>query len=402
VILLFALCWTLLVAFLLARAVGQFRAYPVLAPAHTEEPTNLPSLAVVVPARNESNNIARCLKGLTAQDYPGEFRVTVVDDGSTDDTADLARRLCSNRDGFKVVPADTLPAGWIGKSHACWQGARQSGEDWLCFLDADTWPGPLLMRTAVIWAEGNRVDMLSLEPEQELVSFWERIILPAGMFMLAFFLIDLRAINDPGSPETAANGQFILIRRQIYNSIGGHEAVRAEISEDLALARQAKAAGWRTRLMGTDNLLRVRMFHCLGEIWEGLSKNAVNQADSRSRAALIAGGGLFFAWISLLLPAAAVIAWIGAPGAMDAAAATLAVAASMALLLTHMAGARYFGLRPAYGLLFPLGYTLVAAIVFNSLRIYKKGSVRWKGRRYAPPAPSSPEAGYPARERKSS
>jgi chlorobactene glucosyltransferase len=399
---LFGFGWILLVAFLLWRAVRQFRAYQVLTPGTGVRKNPLPPLSVVVPARNEAGNIERCVDGLVAQDYPGWLQLIVVDDGSTDGTADIARLHGAGRDRFRVIPAGELPDGWVGKSHACLQGVRQADGDWLCFLDADTRPRSRLLRTAVALAEEQGLDMLSLEPEQELGSFWERVILPAGMFMMAFFIIDLKAVNDPRRQEAAANGQFILIRRKAYETIGGHAAVRDEISEDLALVRRAKAAHCSTLLMGTRNLLGVRMYHNLGEIWEGLSKNAVNQVNSRGRAALIATGGFLFAWAAVALPIAAFLVWSIEPGAMTLCGAAATALGSLALFLIHMTGARYFRANPGYGLLFPVGYTLIAAIVFNNIRIYRKGSVLWKGRRYVPPdrIPGTVVEGDPACEEK--
>ncbi len=383
-----AAAWAFLVAWLLLRAVRQFNAYRVLTVADGAAAGELSAVTLVVPARNEAANIGACAAGLVAQDYPGRLEIVLVDDDSTDGTGEIAARAFAGRDHYSLRKSAELPPGWTGKSHACWQGARHATGEWLCFLDADTRPAPRLLRTAVSWAEDNGVAMLSLEPEQELGSFWERIILPAGMFMMAFFTTDLRAINDPQSTAAAANGQFILIRRSLYEQIGGHAAVRGEISEDLALARRAKAASHQTLLLGSKGLVSVRMYRGLGEIWEGLSKNVVNQVGSLRQAGATATAGCLFAWTSLALPAVFSIVWLR-QGMANAGAATLLTGlASLSLLFTHIAGARYFGVPAFYGLFFPLGYSMIGAIVFNSIRMYRRGTVRWKGRRYA----SQPEA----------
>ena len=238
----------------------------------------------------------------------------MVDDGSSDRTAALARRTAGSRPDFRLTAAGELPPGWTGKAHACWRGAQGGESEWLCFIDADTLAAPPLLRSAVAYAEEHGIDMLSIEPEQILGTFWERVILPAGMFIIAFFASDLRAINDPHAAEAAANGQFILIRRRVYQAIGGHAAVRGEISEDTALARRVKQAGFHTLLAGSRDLIRVRMYTRLGEIWEGLSKNAVNMVSSRRTALLIALEGLLVGWLSLLLPAWAAANWITEPG----------------------------------------------------------------------------------------
>ena len=132
-----ALLWALLIVWLLLRAIRQLHAYQVLEPGAVAGKGSLPPVSVVVPARNEAGNIAACVGGLTAQDYPGKVEVVVVDDDSTDGTAFIARKACKARRGFRVAAAGRLPDGWTGKSHACWQGARQTAGEWLCFLDAD-------------------------------------------------------------------------------------------------------------------------------------------------------------------------------------------------------------------------------------------------------------------------
>jgi len=385
-----ALLWGAVVAGLLIRAVRQFRAYTVVAPDDVVRQAAAPDLRVVVPARNEAGNIGGCVEGLVSQRYPGRWETVVVDDNSTDQTVAVARRTAGERPGFSIVAAGELPAGWTGKPHACWRGASGFRGEWLAFVDADTVASPELFATAVAYAETHGIDMLSLEPEQEMVGFWERVILPAGMFMMAFFATDLRAINDPDCTDAAANGQFILVRRQVYETVGGHAAVAAAISEDTALARRIKAAGYRTMLAGSRDLIRVRMYTRFAEIWEGLSKNAVNVVGSRRAAVRTALQGLGLGWGALLIPL-----W----GAL-AAGATLPVllltVGSLALFATHISGARYFRLPPWYGLLFPLGYTLVAAIVANSLRSYRVGAVRWKGRTYAPCAEEAGSLPRPA------
>ena len=377
-VLFLSLFWVLVVAGLLIRAVRQFHAYTVVEPSPAGCAT-APELTVIVPARNEAGNIGNCVEGLRAQQYPGRLELVVVDDNSTDRTAAIARQAAGDRDGFRIVSAGDLPAGWTGKSHACWQGACGAGGPWLAFIDADTTAAPELLATAVGYAETHGIDMLSLEPEQELGGFWERVVLPAGMFMMAFFATDLQAINDPGSAEAAANGQFILIRRQVYEAVGGHAAVAGAISEDTALARRVKAAHFQTLLAGSRDLIRVRMYTSLAEIWEGLSKNAVNVVGSRRAAVKTSLEGIALGWGALLLPLVGLLAAGGGSFTF-----LLFLGGSLALFGTHMAGARYFRLPLWYGLFFPLGYTLISAIVGNSLRAYRVGAVRWKGRTYVP------------------
>jgi chlorobactene glucosyltransferase len=180
-----ALLWALAVAWLIRRAARQYAAYEIACPEPL--PAEAPAVDIIVPARNEAEAIARCLTGLIAQDYPlGRFTVTTVDDGSSDATAAIARGMGASKARLRVIEAGALPPGWTGKAHACWRGAAQAGGEWLCFVDADTMPGPDLLRAAVAAACRRGLDLLSLEPRQELVTVWERLIIPAGLCALGF------------------------------------------------------------------------------------------------------------------------------------------------------------------------------------------------------------------------
>lgn len=379
-----ALAWASTVAALIFRAWRQFAAYRRLELRPAAAPGGLPTLAVVVPARNEADAIGRCLSSLAAQDYPADRRCLVmVDDNSTDGTAAIARDTAGHA-GLRIVAAGGLPAGWTGKTHACWLGSRAAPDsDWLCFIDADVVAHPALLRSAVIVAARRRLDLLSLEPRQELVTPWERLVIPAGLFALAF-LRDLRAPNNPGSDEALANGQFILIRRAAYDRIGGHRAVRTAICEDTELARAAKTAGYQVALLGAEGLARARMYRSLRTLWQGLSKNCTETLGGPGPAAATAVLAVALGWVCFGLPVGLAVYWLSAPADVPALAAWIAAsAASLAMIALHLAGTRYMGVPRRYGLLFPLGYTLAAAIVCDGLYQRWRGSTVWKGRRYA-------------------
>ncbi len=241
-----AFVWAGGVAWLLWRAVRQFGLYQTLRPAPAGQ-DDLPDLAVIVPARNEAARIGRCLRGLLAQDYPTErLRIIVVDDNSTDGTAALVGRIAAEDARVVLIHGRPPPPGWAGKPHACAQGADAAGAGRLCFLDADTVPRPALMRTAVLAARERGIDLLSLEPFQELGGFAERLIIPSGMFLIAFTQ-DPSRVNDPTLPDATANGQFLLFRREAYEAVGGFAAVRDEICEDRALRGPSSGpdSAWR-------------------------------------------------------------------------------------------------------------------------------------------------------------
>ncbi len=379
---LLALAWVLLVAWLLFRAIRQFQAYEMLAPdSDWVDGQEVPTLTAVIPARNESQVIGACLQGLMDQRYPSDhLDIVVVDDNSKDQTASIVRTLAGSRPNVKLIEAGGLPKGWVGKPHACWQAASLAQSDWLCFMDADTVAAPELLVTAVAFAQKRGIDFLSLEPFQELGSFWERVIIPAGLLLISF-QTDLRTINDPATPDAAADGQFILIRREAYAAVGGHPAVRTKISEDTALASLAKQAGFRTYIMGGADLIRVRMYTDLKELWQGLSKNAVDIVGDPWSAVFAAAGGGLLGWAALLLPlwawldfARAGYAWSGVWGL------GLALLGSLALFLTHIAEARYLRIPLWYGLLFPVGASMAAGILLHSLWKQITGQIAWKGR----------------------
>lgn len=388
--------WACAVAWLLLRAAVQFRAYEVVREPSEATAGSLPPISVIVAARNEATAIASCVEGLLQQDYPADrLEVLVVDDGSSDGTAEIVRRIAGSlppvgRPRLRILSAGALPAGWTGKSHACSRGAAEASGTWLCFVDADTVAAPPLLRTAVTEARARGMALLSLEPFQDLRTFWERVVIPSG-FLLIAFLNDLRAVNDPAAPDAAGIGQFLLVRRDVYDAVGGHAAVRADIIEDTALARAAKRSGARIGILGAGDLIRVRMYTGFRALWEGFSKNAVEIAGGPRNAVSASVKGLLLAGLFLAQP---LWAWgLRADARPETVAAVaLAFLGSAALFATAVALARYFRIPPWYAFLLPLGFATNAAIVLNALRLRALGQVRWKDRVYAASRPDRAEA----------
>lgn len=373
--------WLLLIASLLLKAVRQLSAFKKVSPAAAAG--KLPPVSAIVPARNEAANILACLRGLLSQDHAeNHLEIIVVDDDSTDDTRKLVEQLAADHPQLHLLRAGPLPDGWAGKPHACWQGVKAAGGEWLCFLDADTRPSPHLLPAAIGYAATEGLDMLSLHPRKELRHFWEKLIIPGGLFAAAF-ASDLRAVNDPASPHAGANGQFILFRREAYEAIGGHAAAAAEICEDKALARLAKKAGLRTRLADAAELFSVRMYPGLRELWQGLTKDAIEVAPSPAMGIGIAVGAVLVGWLALFIPAFAwhLTAASGSGGWADTGVG-LACSGSAAIFGMQMATARYFRIPVWYGLLFPLSMTMVAGLAFHSAWRRFTGRVPWKQRTY--------------------
>ncbi|HEX5244912.1 MAG TPA: glycosyltransferase [Tepidisphaeraceae bacterium] len=347
------------------------------------------SVAVIIPARNEEQNIGRCLQGLLAQQSPPEIRsIIVIDDCSTDATGRIAREVAQRNPIVHLVEGKPLEAGWAGKPHALCQGAQAAQaifndvdeNQWLCLTDADTAAEPALLRTAVSVAQSRSLDLLSLQPEQELIGSWERLIMPCGFFLVAFTQ-DVRQANDPNDPNAHANGQFMLIRRQRYEVVGGYEKLRAEVWEDSAMARLVKASGGGVGVVGTKNLIHARMYRDFSSLWYGLSRQAAALLGTAIGCIIAALSALILACASLLLPIASVVtlAERGA-NAITIGAAACGFAGSLALLGTHLGAARYFKIPMWYGALFPLGYLMGAGIAIHAAVSRMRNTLVWKGR----------------------
>src|SRR5579864_1971419 len=198
-----------------------------------------PSVSVVIPARDEEACLGACLRSLTTQTgIP--YEILVVDDGSTDNTRTIAQSFASVR----VIEPGPLPEDWTGKNNAVTAGAHQAQGDWLLFTDADTVHRPGSLANALAEANQHKADLLSYSPEQEVRGFWERAVMPVIFAELARKYPPSR-MSDPASKLAAANGQYLLMSRAVYDAVGGHAAVAGSLLEDVALAQKIKSAGYR-------------------------------------------------------------------------------------------------------------------------------------------------------------
>ena len=226
-----------------------------------------PTVSVVIPARNEEVSVAQCLQSLVAQSGVA-FEIILVDDHSTDRTREIALSFPT----VQVVEAGPLPQSWTGKNNAVTTGARLSRGEWLLFTDADTVHLPGSLSAALNEAQQNGAELLSYSPEQIAVTFWERAILPVVFAELARQYSPTK-VSDPASPIAAANGQYILISRDAYESIGGHTAVANDILEDVALARAVKTSGRKILFRYAADRVRTRMYRNYRQLREGWTKN---------------------------------------------------------------------------------------------------------------------------------
>ncbi|MCS6860012.1 MAG: glycosyltransferase family 2 protein [Abditibacteriales bacterium] len=345
------------------------------------EPSGAPFVSIIVPARNEEDMIERCVTSLVQQNY-SSFEVIVVNDNSTDRTgeilADLARRFPS----LRVIHGQPLPVGWCGKPFALHQGRAHVGRvtgaagHWLLFTDADTWHHPQMLSSVITFAQSRNVEMLSLMTDQEIVTFWEKVLQPIAIhFLVRFFPFD--RVNDPDDPLAIANGQFILIQRDAYDRLGGHERVKGEVVEDLELARVAKRA--RVRFMVADGraLVKTRMYTGLRDAWQGWTKVAYTHRGMTL--GKLAGGVLLTALLGLAPLALLLTAFVSR--------VPLFMAASAALFLVycyHWAKINHILRVPVvYALTNPLGTALMIGMMLTSaVQVLSGRGVMWKGRRY--------------------
>jgi glycosyltransferase involved in cell wall biosynthesis len=243
------------------------------------EENELPALelSVIVPARDEARSLGECLTSLLRQSEPGfalgvDWELIVVDDASTDGTKAIAESFA----GVKVLEAPPLDlsdrGGFTGKNNACWAGAQAARGRWLLFTDADTVHEAGDLSRSLREAERHKAALLSYSPRQVATGFWQQAVMPLVFSELAS-VYPSKAVNDPSNKLAAANGQFLLVDRDAYFSVGGHRAVGTQVLEDVALARNIKRGPRVIRFRYAPEALSTRMYRTTGEMVEGWTKN---------------------------------------------------------------------------------------------------------------------------------
>lgn len=332
-----------------------------------------PLVSVVIPARNEARNIDACVRSILGTTYPS-LEVIVVDDRSTDGTGEVVEGVADGR--VRLVRGTELPPGWFGKQWAIMQGYRVARGELLLFADADTTHQPELVPRAVAALAAERVDLLSVVPRQEVVTFWEKLIQPHVFVALGARVGDLRRVNRTRIEWNAiANGQFILVTRESYEAVGTHEAVKRYVAEDMMLAQAYVRHGKDIFLVLALEDMTTRMYGSLREIVEGWSKNLALGAPLMAPPVRVIRAVLpYLMWIPALVWVAPPVLW-AAFGWTFAAIATLA---SLAFWIVVYAGER----APVYyALLYPFGALMVAYIMIRSA--WRGGRrIEWRGRLY--------------------
>jgi glycosyltransferase involved in cell wall biosynthesis len=327
------------------------------------------TITAVLPVRDEEANVEAAVRSLVAQ--PEIAAIIVVNDHSSDRTGEILARLAREEPRLQVVEAPELPAGWVGKNHAVWIGAQRAETEWLLFTDADVRHLPRSAGRALAVAERSGAALVSYSPRQRMETWWERALIPFVYLRLsARFSYD--AVNDPASPSAAANGQYLLIRREAYQAVGGHGGVAGEVLEDVALARRAKEAGLRLQFAPGADIAETRMYASFPAMWEGWTKNLYPLMGGEP----LAAAGEFLQVIPI-----AVLAMFGLGVVYPVA----AVLGGGLLLARQWRYARELSRHrfPAscivyWGAGLPL---YIAALTVSAWR-YSMGTVAWKGRTY--------------------
>jgi len=380
-----SVAWLIFLLYTLSSIGKNYFERVVMTKPETSATLKNPFITIIIPARNEEANIERCLNSFLKQSYPpGQFEIIVVDDNSTDNTAPIVRSIMDNNPELLLVGAEELPAGWTGKNHACWTGSNHARGEWYCFVDADVVSEPRLLETAMHFADSKQLGLLSINPFQELISISERCLLP-GIFYAIAASMNFKNANDPAEPDAIANGQFMLFKRSVYESTGGHLTVRNDIMEDIALARLVKRSGYPVCWVFGDDLIRTRMYQSFLNIWEGFSKNIADIMNIKSIGATIyiCLKSLLIGWMPLILPLWACIHISQSEKDIFSYwGFGLAMAGSAIMFICALSTVRFLKIPLRYFIAFVLGLTVHTALTIDCLWRRKRGNRKWKGRTY--------------------
>lgn len=340
-------------------------------------PDDPPKVTILVPAKDEGPGIERCMDAILAMDYP-HFDVIAVNDRSTDETGAVLDAIAGRDSRVKVVHIRELPEGWLGKCHALHVGAKQATGEWLFFVDSDVTLEPHALRQALSICLKRDYQAASVLTRLECHTHLERMMLPVlGAMWATMYVVSLT--NDDGrETSAAANGQFFLIRRDAYDAVEGHQAVKDQITEDVELMRALKAKEFRVRLYLGQHLAATRMHSNLKQMFNGWAR--IYSGTPRRRPWRI----LEAMWLTLVgvfsfYPAVIYAMYTRDPDWM-------ALSVAHFVLMTLYLGLVYYwsGNRPRYALLAPVTAVLMLGIFAYSLRKCQTGRIVWRDTHFAP------------------
>jgi chlorobactene glucosyltransferase len=339
--------------------------------------SELPFVSVLIPARNEERSIRECVESLLVQDYK-KFEVIVLNDNSEDSTGMMLEELRSKYKELKVINGKPLPAGWSGKNYACHQLYKASKGEYILFTDADTVHFKDSILNSVTRAINRKADLYTLIPKMTLNSFAEKLIMP-GIHFTSFTLLPYYLAETLKSPAFAMGvGPFLLFRREAYETIGGHEALKNDLVEDVRLAKNIKRFGYKVVVNKGLDILSCRMYQSFKEIWEGFSKN-IFPGMGYSSLTLFSVFAVYLILFFIPFAGAAVSLITGNEYLLYNFLYQMVLLIIMRVIINSS-----FKLGFISTLFHPAGVLIISMIGFNSWRWNKtgKGSL-WKGRTYS-------------------
>ncbi|MGE3624137.1 MAG: glycosyltransferase [Bdellovibrionales bacterium] len=345
-----------------------------LFPAPAGPPESWPSVDIIVPARNEAAELPKSLPSLFAQDYPGNWRIILVDDHSTDGTAAVARQIARDKNAdsrLAVISAPDLPPDWTNpKLHALHCGLGHSSADFILFTDADIMHHPKNLSELVARAVANRLHLVSLMVKLHCVTFAEKLLIPAFIFFFEM-LFPFRRANDPASKTAAAAGGVILAKRSALEKIGGLGAIKSQLIDDCALASAVKNTGGLTELTLSRDVVSMREYPKTGDVMRMISRTAFTQLRYSSWRLIATVIGMFILFSPPLL---ALAAETGQGKAMG-----LLAWAIMSIL--YLPTILFYGLPFYWALTLPAAAVIYILATIDSARLYWQGKGgQWKGR----------------------
>lgn len=333
----------------------------------TAAPAELPDVDIIVPARDEAETIGAALASLLAQEYSGKFRVILVDDNSTDGTAALVGTAAA----LQVIRLDSKPQGWSGKLWALHQGVAASHAPILLLTDADIVHEPMHLASLLAKLLGSRLDMVSEMVRLNCSSLAERMLVPAFVYFFQM-LYPFAKVNDPRSAVAAAAGGTVLIRRDALERIGGIEAIKNTLIDDVALAIAVKRAG-PIFLAHSELAASIRRYPKFADIWHMISRTAFTQLR-------------YSAWLLLLTVAALTLIWVVPPWVVACgsgwrfgcglAACTLAAVSYVPTLMRYRRTTLWALTLPVIALFY------MAATLASALNYWRGRGANWKNRAY--------------------
>ena len=357
----------LIIALANMRYLRRLYSYPA--------PPAWPSCSVLVPARNEENNIGRCAGGLLAQDYP-DFQVIVLDDNSTDRTWQILQEFAAKDPKLILIKGKPLPDNWLGKHWACHQLAQVADGELMVYVDADTYHEPGMLRGAAAAIIYEKAALISALPRQIVVSWSEMLSIPAFYLgMLCGVPLELTRLQR--NPLLfAILGQFLVFRRDTYDAAGGYAAVRHNVVDDIAIGRRVHAMGLKYKLLDGDGLVSCRMYSNFEQVWKGLTKSTFATFNFDPYF-------LTLMWILVIIffvsPPVVLVIGLAQPQVPVEITAMAGIAVFLNLVLWTVSHLRFH--FPLYLILiYPFSAIFMTVVALASMILTIQGKALWKGR----------------------